>query len=653
LAVYGRLVCPFISGKVNVTQLAINLLGVFAVQVVLREGLFSAFGAANGKRSLARQGYRLSMLVWFLTGLVAMAVHAIRYDFPFGSHVKLLSGYWLVGGGILAQWEYIVLEHASRRHSFRMQNPAQFLERITRRVLEGNFVLTLGPSLAMMLVVWRYAREGQLESQVFVEVAYLGLFCVLIGLLMAYRYGQSLRADTREMVSGIQSIGDGTLSVRLDCSRLDELGEVASGVNDMVRSLEKSNQQLKRRLEERAALGEVAMASSSGDDVDHVLDLITAKSRDVAKAEACSLLLLRKETNKLHFHSTRGDGSEVLDEATIEFGQGIIGTVAQSQKSMIVKDAYADQQFDPSFDLATGFTTRSMMTVALVAKDGTTLGVVQALNKVGRDSFQDDDLKLLEAFAAQASIAIENARLYGETRQLAVDLRDALEQERNLSIEKEKMSAYIPKTVVDAISRNREEKLALGGKTVCATMLFCDIKGFTSLSENLDPQELVNLLNIYMTSMTNIIIEESGIIDKFMGDGIMAIFTSEEHGEAALNSVRAGVRMQKQMRVFHDQWKETNPLLAALTIRVGINTGNVVAGNIGAETRMDYTVIGDEVNVASRVEGACTPGFVWITESTQVLAGSSVESTRMKPISVKNRAEPVQCFEVSCDGVAC
>lgn len=145
---------------------------------------------------------------------------------------------------------------------------------------------------------------------------------------------------------------------------------------------------------------------------------------------------------------------------------------------------------------------------------------------------------------SQASGALENARLYERTKAMAEDLRQALEKERWLSIEKQKIGAYIPKQLMDDISRNREQKLALGGKTVWATILFSDIVGFTRLAETMESQQVVSFLNVYMTAMTHIIEAEGGLIDKFIGDGIMAIFTPlSEADNHALWAMRAGIRM--------------------------------------------------------------------------------------------------------------
>lgn len=421
---------------------------------------------------------------------------------------------------------------------------------------------------------------------------------------------------------------------------------LAQRVHEATAQIQADAQLLERRLREMEAMSVVSLALSSVMNVDHLLALIMDTSKDVMHAEASSLLLLDPETQMLRFHVARGTAEAALRSVTVPLGQGIAGVVAQTGEPLLIPDAYQDPRFDPSYDQRSGFRTRSILTVPLKVKDAIT-GVVQVINKVGQAAFDERDLALFQTFASQASVALDNARLYESTRAMAEDLREALEQERRLSIEKEKMGAYIPKQVVDEISRNREQKLALGGKVERLTILFADITGFTRLAESMTPQEVVGFLNVYMTAMTGVIEAEDGIIDKFIGDGIMALFTSasgEDHH--ALRAVRAGLRMQRQVGELRCQWTQSRPELAGLQIRVGINTGEVVAGNVGSETRMDYTVVGDDVNVASRIETVCRPGEVCISESTYGDVQAWIAATKLEPVLVKNRVHPVQTYVV-------
>jgi adenylate cyclase len=417
-------------------------------------------------------------------------------------------------------------------------------------------------------------------------------------------------------------------------------------IHDATATIQDYTRQLERRLCEMQAMSEVSLALSAVMDVDLLLGRIMDTSKEVMQAEASSLLLLDTQINKLRFHVARGTASGSLQSVTVDLGQGIAGWVAQSGESLLIPDAYQDARFDPSYDQHTGFRTRSILTVPLKVKEQVT-GVVQVINKIGQASFDERDLTLFQSFASQASVALDNARLYEHTKAMAEDLRQALEQERRLTIEKQKMGAYIPKHVVDEISRTREQKLALGGKTVRLTILFADVQGFTRLAETMEPQHVVSFLNVYMTAMTNIIEDEGGVIDKFIGDGIMAIFAHQEDMDNhALRAVRAGVRMQQCISTLRRTWEASRPELVELSIRIGINTGEVVAGNIGSETRMDYTVVGDNVNVASRIESICRAGEVCVSDATYRDIHPDIPAKKLEPILVKNRVQPVQIYSL-------
>ncbi len=239
-----------------------------------------------------------------------------------------------------------------------------------------------------------------------------------------------------------------------------------------------------------------------------------------------------------------GTAGAALRSATVALGHGIVGWVAQTGEPLLIPDAYQNPCFDPSYDQRSGFRTRSIPTVPLKVKDKVT-GVVQVINKIGEVAFGQHDLDLFLSFASQASVALDNARLYKRTQAMAEDLRQALAQEQRLTMEKEKRKAYISKQLVDEISHNREQKLALDGRTVNLTILFSDIQRLTRLSETMASQQVISFLDTYMTAMTGIIEEEGGSIGKFMGDGIMAVFTPNSEGDNhALRAVRAGIRMQ-------------------------------------------------------------------------------------------------------------
>lgn len=427
---------------------------------------------------------------------------------------------------------------------------------------------------------------------------------------------------------------------------LDEEHFVGSIADMVAMALESSNrklaqEQLEIRIGQIAALVEVSRSIISVLDIDSLLVQVIDTIGLVMNAEASSLLLIEEgpEGKQLRFRFSRGSASADLYHDTIQMGEGFAGWVALNGVPLIIDDAYTDCRFNPRFDKKTGFRTRSVITVPLRCNNNKILGVIQAVNKKSASSFDRDDLELFQTFASMVSVSLENA-------QLVADLRKSLEQERRLAIEKEKLGAFLPRVVVDEVSKSRETRLALGGKVVEATVLFSDIKGFTSLSELMKPEDVVAFLNDYMTVMSDIIDAEGGLVDKFIGDGIMALFLSNASDvDHALRAVRAAIAMQDAVSAAKEKWSSMHPAVVNLEVRIGINSGEMVAGNIGSQSRMEYTVIGDNVNVASRIESNGKEGRVIVSEATYSrIKDYGIGATKLEAINVKNRRQPVRIY---------
>jgi adenylate cyclase len=228
---------------------------------------------------------------------------------------------------------------------------------------------------------------------------------------------------------------------------------------------------------------------------------------------------------------------------------------------------------------------------------------------------------------------------------LVTSLEVAVGRER--SFIKGAFARYVPEKVVDTLL-GTPEMLKLGGEERVMSVLFSDLAGFTTLSEKMTPAELVHLLNQYLTEMTDIVLDEGGIIDKYEGDAIMAEFGAplplQDHADRA---VRAGLRMQRRLKELREIWKTQG--LPELRCRVGINTGSMIVGNMGSNQVFDYTVIGDAVNLASRLEGANKRynTHLMISESTLGYLTPGLFRVRvLDVIKVKGKTKAVKVFEV-------
>jgi adenylate cyclase len=206
---------------------------------------------------------------------------------------------------------------------------------------------------------------------------------------------------------------------------------------------------------------------------------------------------------------------------------------------------------------------------------------------------------------------------------------------------------FVPETVIQELTLH-PEKLTLGGEERVVSILFSDLQGFTTIAEQLPPQQLVQLLNHYLTEMTTIILNEGGTIDKYEGDAIMAEFgaplPAENHADMA---VSAALKMQRRLHELRQEWAERG--FPELFCRIGINTGPVIVGNMGSDQVFDYTVIGDAANLAARLEGAnkLYNTTLMISESTHhALTPHRFLTRTLDFIRVKGKSEPVMVFDV-------
>jgi adenylate cyclase len=210
---------------------------------------------------------------------------------------------------------------------------------------------------------------------------------------------------------------------------------------------------------------------------------------------------------------------------------------------------------------------------------------------------------------------------------------------------KSTMSRYMDPGVAAQLLAGGEE--ILGGKTVTATVLFCDIRGFTTLTEELGPHATVSLLNEYFSIMVEVITKQGGMLDKFIGDAIMAAFgLPVAHDDDEDRAVRAAIGMVNALALWNAG--RTAAGKAAVNIGIGLNTDSVVSGNIGSPRRMDYTIIGDGVNLASRLEGACKEyaARILISENTYKRLRGTYRAREIDSVLVKGKHQPVAIYEV-------
>ena len=209
---------------------------------------------------------------------------------------------------------------------------------------------------------------------------------------------------------------------------------------------------------------------------------------------------------------------------------------------------------------------------------------------------------------------------------------------------KRAFTRYVAREVVDEILKNPEQ-LVLTGERREVTVLFCDIRGFTPVSERLDPEGVVLLLNEFYNLMIETTFKNDGTLDKFLGDGVMCVFGAPiARSDHAMQAVRTALDMQAGIAALSERFvQQGRPPIA---VGIGVSAGEVVAGTVGSEDRMEYTAIGDSVNLAARLEALAKPGQVLISQHTQAMVDDRVRTKAMGAVHVKGKEDEVQVYEV-------
>ena len=325
----------------------------------------------------------------------------------------------------------------------------------------------------------------------------------------------------------------------------------------------------------------------------------------------------------------RREGSGESGE--IRLSCSLVRRILQAGRPVLVADVLTDPEFRPTGSVLRAG-TRSVLAAPLACR-GETLGVLYADRTDVADPFPEDDLLLFGALASVGAAALAADRF---ATQLARE-----------SLVRSHLARYLaPELVEEAVSGRLSWQP--GGEQKEVTVLFSDVRGFTAASEHLSPQEVVATLNDYFALMVEEIFKERGTLDKFVGDAIMAVWGSPlGHETDPLSAVRAAIGMQRALKAFNARQAAAGRPPVAMG--VGINTGSAVAGNIGSPRRMDFTVIGDTVNLASRIESQTGPGQIFIGEATFARIKGQMPVRPVGPIAVKGRQQSAYIYELTYD----
>ena len=462
------------------------------------------------------------------------------------------------------------------------------------------------------------------------------------------RFEQQLKTGDRITIGAStlrfeQPIEERTTDVRYDDKPLghtqllisanDVMSTVLRSKEDVIASApqrDKVLEQLQRKANILSALYEMSQTLGSVFDLNAIFekatdiifrstpaDRVVALLAEQDGSDNLTPIAMRARDNKLEAHARK-----------LSIGRTITRKVMKDRVALLSQDAASDEQF-AGVDSIVSQGVRSTICAPLVAETRVH-GALYADRLDPFAAFKPDDLELISAVAAQTAIAVENARAH-----------ERLAREE---VARANYGRFLPEYVVKQMLEN-PESFKLGGVSQVITILFADIRGFTRISEHAPPEKIVSLLNRYFSAMTDIIFAHGGTLDKYLGDGLMALFGAPTATpDDASNALNAAVAMQRRMlainRELHDEG------FPEIGVGMGLHTGEVIVGYIGSDRRSEYTAIGDTVNTSSRLESNARGGEILISDATAKAAHSRYKLKPRDPIMVKNRQQPVNLWEV-------
>lgn len=322
------------------------------------------------------------------------------------------------------------------------------------------------------------------------------------------------------------------------------------------------------------------------------------------------------------------DKSTAVRKESVTVSRTILRRAVDERVSLLVSDAL--NEFKGAQSVV--FQNISSAICAPMLGQSGVLGAIYAdvssLNPL--DIFTEDHLELMNAIAGQVSVAVENAITHKELSRAAL-ARAAYQR-------------FLPAHVVEQIVES-PDSLKLGGVTQQITVLFADVCGFTTMSSKSHPEQVVEMLNRLFSVLTELVFENEGTLDKYIGDAIMALFGAPYVGDHdAMNATLTALEMRDALADLNEDFAELG--FPRVNLSIGLNTGPATVGYIGSERRTDYTAIGDTVNMAARLQSAAKPGQVLISEFTAKLIGDAFELRRVPDLKLKGYDREIAAYEV-------
>jgi adenylate cyclase len=379
-----------------------------------------------------------------------------------------------------------------------------------------------------------------------------------------------------------------------------------------------------RAQERLTTLLEVSTELTKQVSVDALLTTIADKCAKIFAVDRVAILLADAEGNLHARVATDRKGRAVGSMVP----QSITRAAFNDKQAILSENAAEDQRFGGASIVMQQ--VRSALCAPLVGSESRALGVIYVDSILATHRFEEDDLDYLVAFSGIAAVALENSQF--------------AERIRKETLARSNLERFFTPALAARIAQS-PDAVKLGGDKRLVAVLFSDIRGFTALSETMNPDEMARLLSEYFTEMVECVFRHGGTLDKFIGDAVMAQWGAPlGEPDDADRAMRAAIDMMKSLNELNKKWRsEFRPELA---IGIGLNFGEAFAGNIGSERRLEFTVIGDTVNTASRLCGAAAGGEILLSEPFREAMRQAPPLKQQAPMELKGKSQPVPVWGV-------
>lgn len=421
--------------------------------------------------------------------------------------------------------------------------------------------------------------------------------------------------------------GGGTIVRQLPVSASGGVPAIVVETPSGASHLKVTAQSLEERREKKLSLLlEVSKELSKQQELDRLLDKVVDFTFQIMNVDRVSILLLEEKSGELvpRISKSRIGGTS----ASKHVPQSIARKAVEERVAILSDNAAADERFKGKSILIQS--VRSAMCTPLMGSDQKVLGILYVDNLTATHSFADEDLEFLIAFGGLTAVAIENSQLSERIRREALVLSN--------------FQRYFAPNLASQIAQ-QEGAVQLGGQKRPVVIFFSDIRDFTPLSETMSPDDIATLLTEYFTEMVDIVFEHSGTLDKFMGDAIMALWGAPiSHEDDADRAMKCALDQLNALEKMNTKWKAQGR--PELGIGIGINFGEVFAGNIGSDRRLEYTVIGDAVNTANRLCSSAGPNEILISEPFYQELKNPPKVDALDPLQVKGKSKKIPVYRV-------